>query len=113
MASNEKPVPGGGEQSRPQFTLDELKAAFDEAHASGKKVAVHACGSKAIERCLDAGVHSIEHGVYLNRELAQRMKEQGVYYTPTLGIYEFDTDLFWRRGKDKAAFCEILIRDHR
>ncbi len=113
MASNEKPMPKGSEQSLPQFTFDELRAAFDEAHAAGKRVAVHACGSEAIERCLDARVDTIEHGVYLNRDLAQRMKEQGVYYTPTLGIYEFDTDLFWRRGKDKAAFCEVLTRDHR
>ena len=113
MASNEKPLPGAAEQSRPQFTSDELKAGVDEAHAAGVRVAVHACGSKAIERCLDAGVDTIEHGVYLNRELAQRMKEQGTYYCPTLGIYEFDTDLFWRRGIAKAEFCKILTKAHR
>jgi imidazolonepropionase-like amidohydrolase len=76
MASNEKPLPGREEQSLAQFTKEELRAAVDEAHAAGVKVAVHACGSKAIERCLDAGVDTIEHGIYLNRELAQRMKEQ-------------------------------------
>jgi len=113
MASNEKPLPGRDEQSLAQFTKEELRAAVDEAHAAGVKVAVHACGSKAIERCLDAGVDTIEHGVYLNRELAQRMKEQGTYYSPTLGIYEYDTDLFWRRGKAKAEFCRILMKAHR
>jgi imidazolonepropionase-like amidohydrolase len=113
MASNEKPLPGREEQSLAQFTKEELRAAVDEAHAAGVKVAVHACGSKAIERCLDAGVDTIEHGIYLNRELAQRMKEQGTYYSPTLGIYEFDTDLFWRRGKGKAEFCKILMKAHR
>jgi imidazolonepropionase-like amidohydrolase len=113
MASNEKPLPGRDEQSLAQFTREELQAAVDEAHAAGVKVAVHACGAKAIEQCLDSGVDTIEHGVYLNRDLAQRMKEQGTYYTPTLGIYEFDTDLFWRRGKAKAEFCEILMKAHR
>ena len=113
MASNEKPRAGHEEQSIAQFTVDELRAGVDEAHAAGVKVAVHACSSKAIERCLDAGVDTIEHGVYLNRELAQRMKEQGTYYSPTLGIYEFDTDLFWRRGKAKAEFCKLLTRAHR
>jgi imidazolonepropionase-like amidohydrolase len=113
MASNEKPLPGRQEQSLAQFTEEELRVAVDEAHAAGVKVAVHACGSKAIERCLDAGVDTIEHGVYLNRDLAQRMKEQGTYYSPTLGIYEFDTDLFWRRGKTKAEFCRILMKAHR
>ena len=113
MASNEKPLPGRQEQSLAQFTEEELRAVVDEAHAAGVKVAVHACGSKAIEQCLDAGVDTIEHGVYLNRELAQRMKEQGTYYSPTLGIYEFDTDLFWRRGEAKAEFCRILMKAHR
>jgi imidazolonepropionase-like amidohydrolase len=113
MASNEKPQPGRTEQSMPQFTKEELIAAVDEAHSAGVKVAVHACSSKAIERCLDAGVDTIEHGVYLNRELAQRMNEQGTYYCPTLGIYEFDTDLFWRRGEAKAEFCKILMKAHR
>jgi imidazolonepropionase-like amidohydrolase len=113
MASNERPRAGHEEQSIGQFTVDELRAGVDEAHAAGVKVAVHACSSKAIERCLDAGVDTIEHGVYLNRELAQRMKEQGTYYSPTLGIYEFDTDLFWRRGKAKAEFCKLLTRAHR
>jgi imidazolonepropionase-like amidohydrolase len=113
MASNEKPSPGRKEQSLPQFTPDELKAAVEEAHQAGVKVAAHACSTKAIEQCLEAGVDTIEHGVYLNRDLAQRMKEQNVYYTPTLGIYKFDTDLFWRRGRAKAAFCEILTKAHR
>ena len=113
MASNEKPRAGHEEQSIAQFTVDELRAGVDEGHAAGVKVAVHACSSKAIERCLDAGVDTLEHGVYLNRELAQRMKEQGTYYSPTLGIYEFDTDLFWRRGKAKAEFCKLLTRAHR
>jgi imidazolonepropionase-like amidohydrolase len=113
MASSEKPQPGRAEQSIAQFTREELRAAVDEAHSAGVKVAVHACSSKAIEKCLDAGVDTIEHGLYLNRELAQRMKEQGTYYTPTLGIYEFDTDLYWRRGTVKADFCKVLTEAHR
>src|SRR5262249_23671981 len=113
MASNEQPMPFGNEQTVPQFTRDELCAAVDEAHDAGVKVSVHACGARAIERCLDAGVDSIEHGIYLNRDLAQRMKEQGVYYTPTLGIYRANTDPFWQRGNAKAAFCKLLVEAHR
>ncbi len=108
MASNEMPLPAGREQTVPGFTLDELRAAVDEAHDAGVKVAVHVCGAKAIERCLIAGVDTIEHGVYLNRELAQRMKEQQVYFTPTLGIYQANTDPHWQRGNAKAAFCKQI-----
>ena len=113
MASNEQPMPHRNEQTVPQFTLDELRAAADEAHDAGVKISAHVCGSLAIERCLDAGIDSIEHGIYLNRELAHRMKEQGVYYTPTLGIYRANCDPHWQRGNAKGAFCEILVEAHR
>ena len=112
MASNEQPMPAGKHQTVPQFTLDELRAAADEAHDAGVKIAAHVCGIVAIERCLDAGLDSLEHCIYLNRELAQRMKEQGVYYTPTLGIYRANCDPHWLRGAAKGAFCEILVEAH-
>ena len=113
MASDEHPMPGRQEQTIPNFTLDELRAAADEAHNAGVKFCAHVCGTKAIERCLDAGVDSIEHGIYMNRELAQRIKEQQVYYNPTLGIYRANTDPHWLRGTGKAAFCNVLIEAHR
>lgn len=113
MASNEQPMPDQLEQTVPQFTLEELRAAVNESHDAGVKVSVHVCGSKAIQRCLDAGVDSIEHAIYLNYDLAQRMKDQGVYYTPTLGIYRANTDPRWQRGGAKAAFCQLLVAAHR
>jgi imidazolonepropionase-like amidohydrolase len=113
MASNEPPMPNQQEQTVPQFSLDELRVAADEAHDAGVHLCAHVCGSKAIERCLDAGVDSIEHGVYLNRDLAQRMKEQGTFYTPTLGIYRANTYPHWLRGGAKAAFCRQVVEDHR
>ena len=112
MASNEKPMPAGQEQTVPEFSAEELKVAVDESHEAGVKVAVHVCGSKAIERCLDAGVDTIEHGVYMTRELAQRMKEQQVFYTPTIGIYIANMDPHWQRGSAKGAFCKVLTDAH-
>lgn len=113
MASNEQPMPFQAQQTVPQFSLDELRAAADEAHDAGVQFCAHVCGTRAIERCLDAGVDSIEHGIYLNRDLAQRMKEQDTFYTPTLGIYRANTDPHWMRGGAKAAFCRQLAEDHR
>lgn len=112
MMSKEKPQPAGKEQSVLQFTMEEIRAAVDEAHQAGVFVTAHVCCSRGIERCLEAGVDSISHGVYINRELAEQMKQQGVYYTPTLGIYKADTDLFWMRGVAKARFCEVLTKTH-
>ncbi len=45
-----------------QFTIEELKAAVEEAHAAGRKVAAHAHGAQGIKNAIVAGVDSIEHG---------------------------------------------------
>ena len=112
MASHEAPFHGAAEQTIPSFTIDELRAASDEAHNARVKLCAHVCGSKAIERCLDVGVDSIEHGIYMTPELAQRAAEQNVYYNPTLGIYRANTDPHWLRGFSKSTFCKELLDSH-
>src|SRR5439155_382737 len=45
-----------------QFTVEELRAAVDEARVRDTYVLAHAYHSKSIVNCLEAGVRSIEHG---------------------------------------------------
>ena len=51
----------GDSPGAPQFTVDELRAAVEEAHAAGRKVAAHAHGAQGIKNAVIAGVDSIEH----------------------------------------------------
>jgi len=51
--------------SQPTLTLEELKAIVDEAHGWGKKVACHAYNGVGLQRALDGGCDSIEHGLEL------------------------------------------------
>jgi imidazolonepropionase-like amidohydrolase len=46
-------------------SLEEIRAAVDEAHHAGRPVAVHVMGGEAAENAIEAGVDSIEHGFYL------------------------------------------------
>jgi imidazolonepropionase-like amidohydrolase len=71
-----------------QFTLDELRAAVEEAETRGTYVLAHAYHPKSITRCLDAGVRSIEHGNLLDEETAARMAEAGAFLVPTLITYD-------------------------
>jgi imidazolonepropionase-like amidohydrolase len=63
----------------PQFSLEEMKAAVEEAAMWGKKVAAHAHGTEGIKRAVIAGVASIEHGSFLDDEAIRLMKEKGTY----------------------------------
>jgi imidazolonepropionase-like amidohydrolase len=71
-----------------QFTVDELRAAVDEARVRDTYVLAHAYHPKSIANCLDAGVQSIEHGNLLDEETAQRMAQEGAFLVPTLVTYE-------------------------
>ena len=67
-----------------QLTLDELRAGVDEAHRARRRAAAHAMADEGVAWCLDAGIDTIEHGVFLTEALATRMAEQGTALVPTL-----------------------------
>jgi imidazolonepropionase-like amidohydrolase len=67
-----------------QFSLEELTAIVDEAHAWGKKVAAHCHPDAAVRRAAEAGVDSIEHGSFATPATYALMKAKGTYLVPTL-----------------------------
>ncbi len=67
-----------------QMANDELKEVIDAAHALGRKVASHAHAAEGINAALRAGVDSIEHGSYANKESIKLFKKSGAYLVPTL-----------------------------
>jgi len=74
----------GVDPRAPQLTLDELRAGVDEAHRARRRAAAHAMADEGIAWCLDAGIDTIEHGVFLTEALAARMARQGTALVPTL-----------------------------
>ena len=49
--------------SQPTLTLEEIKAITDEVHGWGRKVGCHAYSGEGLQRALDGGCDSIEHGL--------------------------------------------------
>jgi imidazolonepropionase-like amidohydrolase len=74
----------GTSPDQAQMTVEELKAAVEEAQRAGRKVAAHAHGSSGMKNAVRAGVHSIEHATLMDEEAATMMKQQGVFMVPTL-----------------------------
>ncbi|MBV8478457.1 MAG: amidohydrolase family protein, partial [Acidobacteria bacterium] len=96
--------------SQPTLTLEELKAIVDETHGWRKKVACHAYNGVGLQRALDGGCDSIEHGLELSDAQISQMVRQGTWYCPTLSVYYTD----WappntpegRRDRKRAAVHE-------
>jgi imidazolonepropionase-like amidohydrolase len=68
----------------PQFAPDELEAVVTTARDYGFHVAAHAHGAEGMKRAIRAGVHTIEHGTYMDDEVMALMKEHGTWYVPTI-----------------------------
>ena len=76
--------------SQPTLTMEELKAIVDETHGWGKKVACHAYNGIGLQRALDGGCDSIEHGLEITDAQIAQMVKQGTWYCPTLAAYYHD-----------------------
>lgn len=80
--------------SRQEMSFEEMKAACDEAHHFGLRVASHTSGGVPIEEALKAGVDTIEHGHWLTERAIELMLEREAFYVPTLIVNSknFDYD---------------------
>jgi imidazolonepropionase-like amidohydrolase len=77
---------GPNGETKPTFTLDELKTMVEVANSSGRQVVAHASTSEGIKRAVLAGVRSIEHGYDVTPEVIALMKERGTFFCPTLAV---------------------------
>jgi len=78
----------GDSPGAPQFTLEELKAAAEEAHMAGRKIAAHAHGAQGIKNAILAGIDSIEHASLIDDEGIRLARERGAYLV--MDIYNDD-----------------------
>lgn len=88
----------------PQFTSEELEAIVSTARDYGFKVAVHAHGKEGMERAIKAGVDSVEHGTYMDKETMALMKKHGTYYVPTISAGKWVQD----KAKIDGFFPELV-----
>jgi imidazolonepropionase-like amidohydrolase len=79
---------GPGGDARPTFTHDELALIVRVAHDAGVPVAAHATTAEGMRRAALAGVQTIEHGNEGTADVFALMAQRGVFYVPTLAVYE-------------------------
>src|SRR6516165_11241112 len=88
-ADNVKLIASGGiltpgtDIGNPQFTVDEMRAAVDEAHAAGKTANAHAHGAEGVKRAVLAGVDSVEHCYFIDPEGIEMMLARGAVLVAT------------------------------
>ena len=90
-----------------QFTLEEMEAIVDEAHALGMTVAVHAHGTKGIKTAIRAGVDSVEHASLIDAEGIRLAKANGT----ALSMDIYVSDFILSEGEDAGVLPESLEKE--
>jgi imidazolonepropionase-like amidohydrolase len=78
--------------SNPQFTVEEIKGITETANDYGFHVAAHAHGDLGMQRAIEGGVKTIEHGTKMSDKTMKMMKENDVYLVPTIIAGKFVTE---------------------
>jgi imidazolonepropionase-like amidohydrolase len=90
-----------------QYTLEEMKAIVDEAHTHGKIVAAHAHGTEGIKFAIQAGVDSIEHASFLDKETIMLAKNMGTSFS--MDIY--NTEYTLSKGAENGVPEENINKE--
>ena len=94
-----------GKLTEEGLPAEEIRELIHIAHEEGFSVMAHCNGARTAEAAAAAGLDSVEHGAYLDKDALQAMADMGTVWVPTLSA------IGNLRGKgrfDEAAVCRIL-----
>ncbi len=104
----------GDQPHHSALTLDEIRAAVEEAATQGRKVMAHAQANAGIKNALQGGVATIEHGIWLDGDAIEMMLDGGNALIPTLVapqwvIRHSEAGKMPAYAADKAR---VVVKDH-
>ncbi|KFC71321.1 Amidohydrolase [Devosia sp. LC5] len=92
-----------------QYSREEILAMVEEADNAGLYVSAHVYTDKAIRRCVELGVHSLEHCNLIEPETARLAAEKGCIAVPTLVAYDALALEGEALGLGAAEFAKIEV----
>jgi imidazolonepropionase-like amidohydrolase len=90
-----------------QYTQEEMEAIVDEAHRRGLIVAAHAHGTEGIKAAILAGVDSVEHASFMDKEAIKLAKKHGTY----LSMDIYDTEYILSKGLESGMLPESIEKE--
>jgi imidazolonepropionase-like amidohydrolase len=82
----------GAVTSDPQMTTEEICELVAAAKSFGKQTLAHASGDAGIERAIDGGVDSIEHGFFVRADQLSKMRDRQIPWVPTFAPVQKQVD---------------------
>jgi len=97
-------------EARPTFSVEEMRLITETAKSSGRNTVAHAATPEGMQRAIQAGVQSIEHGDGGTLDIFRFMKRQGVIFCPTLAAGDAISRYRGWDGRAETAPERIVIK---
>lgn len=97
----------GEVSGEPQLTTEEIREFVESAKSFGKQTLAHATGDAGIERGIDGGVDSIEHGFFVRDDQLSKMRDRQTAWVPTFAPVQKQLDHADRMGWDASAVTNL------
>jgi len=112
----------GAVTTEPQMTTEEIRELIAAAASFGKQTLAHASGDAGIERAIEGGVDTIEHGFFVRPDQLAKMRDRQIAWVPTFAPVQRQIDYASWMGWDEEVasnlrrvldqHAETLLRAH-
>ncbi len=104
----------GAVTTEPQMTVEEIRAIVAAATALQRQTFAHASGDKGVDRVIDGGVDSIEHGFFIRDDQLARIRDLGIAWVPTFAPVQRQIDHAAIMGWDETVVANLrkIIEQH-
>ena len=104
----------GAVTSEPQMSTEEVSAIVQAAKSFGKQTFAHASGDDGIERAIDGGVDSIEHGFFMRDDQLARLRDRQIAWVPTFAPVQEQVDHADQMGWDERVVSNLkrILEQH-
>jgi imidazolonepropionase-like amidohydrolase len=93
--------------TKPQMATEEIRELVAAAKSFDKQTFAHASGDDGIERTIDGGVDSIEHGFFVRADQLSRMRDRQIAWVPTFAPVQKQVDHANLMGWDAEVFLNL------
>jgi imidazolonepropionase-like amidohydrolase len=93
--------------SEPQMTAAEVEEIVAAARKHGRQTFAHASGDAGIERTIEGGVDSVEHGFFVREDQLARMRDRRIAWVPTFAPVQRQADHADRLGWDRNTVANL------
>ncbi len=97
----------GAVTAEPQMTAERIREFVAAARSFGRQTLAHASGDTGIERAIEGGVDTIEHGYFVRDDQLGKMRDRQIAWVPTFAPVQKQVDHADRVGWDAAVVANL------